>query len=342
MNTSDKILIKEICLNNDTQLPLVSIIILSYNNSKYIRECLDSCIKQSYPKIEIIVIDDGSKDNSTSIIEEIFNSTEVNITAIFSSQNSGIVKSYNRALDYCKGDYIAHIGSDDFNFLNRISSSIELLTSSDASMVVGGVALIDENNRIIKYGWPKAENQNLKFVLKNGISVTSPTMFYSNELIIKFGKLPINLANEDEELAFRAIIQKGIIISPEVLVAYRKHIASLTNYSRSIRKLLSKFVENSPFVRANYYSWEKHLSELKINVSNGDNKLQLLIKKSRKGEKLYSLLKISGLYGQNESVKLDFTILLEIFWLLGLVVKMRGSKLRNKVFALIKNKKISY
>ncbi len=338
--SEEKVVQKHLEGNLFSKDPLVSFIVLSYNNAKFLKETLNSCINQTYSNIELIISDDASVDDSQLIIEEFISCTDKKITAIFSKKNRGIVANYNRALDFCKGEYIAHIGSDDVNFPNRIEDSLKLILRNNVSMVIGSMALIDKKNYLIKYGGPNQSDQNLENILKNGIKVTSPTMLYDKEIICKYGPIPSNLANEDEELAFRAIICNGIFVSENIFVAYRKHKSSTTQYKLSPLKILKKHVENSQYVIANYESWRAHLNFLNIHSLNYNDYIHNLTLAAKRGELLYNLILKS--HFKTLSYSQYKVLLIDIYWLTFICIKYYLREYRNKIFVIIRNKKVFF
>lgn len=94
----------------------LSVIVLSYNNSKYLRQCLDSIINQTHKDLEIIISDDGSTDGSTDIINEYAEKDKRIIAWVH--KNMGVGASFNNALAMATGDYIAEVDSDDYLELN--------------------------------------------------------------------------------------------------------------------------------------------------------------------------------------------------------------------------------
>jgi len=258
------------CHNNKENdgKPLVSFIVLSFNNARYIEECLQSIENQSFKSIEIIIADDGSSDSSVQIIQSFIEQTPRPAMAILSSRNNGISKIYNLCLSYCSSAYIAHIASDDINFPERISKQYELLHNSDASMCIGGLTLIDENGKYIKTGSIARKFQALESVLSSGIvQVTSPTMMYRSDLVSIFGYLPENLANEDEALGFRAIAHGGIIVYDKPLVKYRKHLSSISGKQQiyNLKKYIEWLIDNIPFQIANKVHWASVLDIIKAD-----------------------------------------------------------------------------
>ena len=104
--------VKETGNLNLSESPLVSVVIPVYNVEKYLERCLDSVVKQTLENIEIIVVNDGSKDNSLDIIKE-FAAKDSRVKLI-DKPNSGYGNSMNRGFDAALGEYIGIVESDDF------------------------------------------------------------------------------------------------------------------------------------------------------------------------------------------------------------------------------------
>ena len=89
----------------------VSVIIPLYNEEKYILECINSVINQTYKNLEIIIVDDKSTDNSLKILEQI---KDDRIKTIKLDKNSGVAHARNKGVEVSTGDYICFLDSDDF------------------------------------------------------------------------------------------------------------------------------------------------------------------------------------------------------------------------------------
>lgn len=118
---------------NENKEPLVSIIIPVYNVEPYIKRCLDSISKQTYGNLEIIAVDDGSKDNSADICEECA-ATDQRITVI-RKNNEGAGYARNAGLNIVTGDYIFFVDSDDYILDNCIERLLEVAIHEDADIV---------------------------------------------------------------------------------------------------------------------------------------------------------------------------------------------------------------
>ncbi|WP_052671756.1 glycosyltransferase family 2 protein [Photobacterium leiognathi] len=107
------------------KLPLVSVILPVYNAEKYLHEALSSIVEQTYTNLEIIVINDGSTDNSLSIIKE-FSVVDERIK-IINRENKGLIYSLNEAISISTGQYIARMDADDISLPLRIEKQVQLL-----------------------------------------------------------------------------------------------------------------------------------------------------------------------------------------------------------------------
>lgn len=121
-------------MNNNNYL--VSIIVPVYNTEAYIKRCLDSIINQNYRNLEIILINDGSTDNSPAMCD-FYAETDSRIRVIH-KENGGQSSARNAGLDVCNGDYISFIDSDDWIEPGMYATLLEQLEKYDASLAVCG------------------------------------------------------------------------------------------------------------------------------------------------------------------------------------------------------------
>lgn len=116
--------------------PLISILVCNYNYEKYIEESLNSIINQDYDNIEIIVIDDGSKDDSVNIIESYINkNSKYKIYLHAEKKNKGICHGRNKAISTAKGEYFLFIDSDDTIPTNYVTKLYETSIIEKADVV---------------------------------------------------------------------------------------------------------------------------------------------------------------------------------------------------------------
>ena len=119
-------------------MPKVSVIIPVYNVEKYLRECLDSVINQTLKDIEIICIDDGSTDNSLSILEK-YAKKDKRVKIIALNHNIKQGGARNRGLDIAVGKYIMFVDSDDYLALNTIESFYNAINKTGVDIVISSI-----------------------------------------------------------------------------------------------------------------------------------------------------------------------------------------------------------
>lgn len=127
--------------------PLVSVIMPCYNATSYLKEAIESIIEQTYKKLEIIVINDGSTDNTLSILKE-YTRMDSRLKIINQTSNQGLVSSLNLGIGKATGDYIARMDADDVSILNRIERQINFLQlNPDIDAVSCGFYYIKTNQK---------------------------------------------------------------------------------------------------------------------------------------------------------------------------------------------------
>lgn len=138
---------------------LISVVIPVYNNEKFLRKCIDSIINQTYRNIEVILVNDGSIDNSLQICME-YSDKYKNIK-VFNQKNLGPSSARNNGITHAKGKYTVLIDSDDYVDLNMIE---QLLKNNQKSTLVGIGRKSIENGKIFEHKYKKQEFGNEEYM----------------------------------------------------------------------------------------------------------------------------------------------------------------------------------
>lgn len=113
---------------------LISVVVTCYNHEKYIEQCLRSVFNQTYTNIELIVLDDGSTDSSTQIIQEVLKDSPFE-TKFETHENLGVVKNRNLGLEFIRGDYLLFVDSDNYLDADYVEQLYSKLTETNADIV---------------------------------------------------------------------------------------------------------------------------------------------------------------------------------------------------------------
>lgn len=149
--------------------PLVSIVFTSYNHKEYLKQALDSLVNQTYPNLEIIIIDDCSTDGSQEILKEYEHIQNINLR--LKTQNSGsYVKASNYGASFAKGEYILFAQCDDFAEANQIETLLNAFESNPSVGVVFSKSnLVDEKGITFTNDFVGRERGFKRLVKENGL-----------------------------------------------------------------------------------------------------------------------------------------------------------------------------
>ena len=129
---------------------LVSIITPSYNSSKFIVECIESVLSQTYENWEMIIVDDCSKDNSKEIISEL-STKDKRIKPIFLEKNVGAAEARNTAIRQSKGKYVAFLDSDDLWNPKKLEKQLSFMHENEIAFSYTTYQFISENGEASTY-----------------------------------------------------------------------------------------------------------------------------------------------------------------------------------------------
>ena len=206
-------------------LPLISIVLPSYNQAAYIEETLRSILDQNYPCLELLVIDGGSTDGSVDIIKRY----ESKIQYWVSEKDKGQSDAINKGFAKATGEIITWICSDDLlkpGALQLVADAFKGLPAS-VGLVHGGVELFDAN-RTISTVFTTGEPALERYL--SGMAFSQPAAFFKREYLLQIGGLvsPDLHFGMDYDLFMRLACVCDFHPLPQVLAAYRLHEASKT------------------------------------------------------------------------------------------------------------------
>lgn len=215
---------------------LVTVIISSYNHAPYIEQSILSVVGQTYPHVELLVIDDGSTDDSVRRIEALQRTYGFDFRV---QKNKGLTRTLNEAIERARGEFIAPFGSDDIMVENRLLLQMSYIADKpEVGICAGDIDLVNADGTpfVEKRSKPPAPFRRLNFedvFLERKPYVPAPTMLIRKEALLKVGGFDPTIRVEDLYIQLK-ITRAGYYIDAldVVLAHYRKHPA---NTSKNLR-----------------------------------------------------------------------------------------------------------
>jgi glycosyltransferase involved in cell wall biosynthesis len=224
---------------------LISVIVPVYNVEKYIRKAIESIRNQTYQNLEIILVDDGSPDESGNICDVLAKRDDR--IKVIHKENGGAATARNAGLGVMTGEYIAFVDADDYMEASYIETLYQLIRDNDAEVAICGFTTVDENGSVMAIDALHGLEWN---------SISEIQMMTGNDIILQdlqghwehvapWGKLfradlyreiryPAWFAHEDEAVFVQVFDQvKKVAITEEKLYFYVQHSGSLMNTAYS-------------------------------------------------------------------------------------------------------------
>jgi len=225
----------------------ISIITVSYNSSKTIRESIESVNNLDYQNLEHVFIDGKSSDNTLEIINEFSTRKKT----VICEKDKGIYDAFNKGVNNTKGDIVGFLHSDDTFAANDILDQVISVFSKyqDVDGVYGDLMYVDKlnTNKVIRYWKSKVFNQNL---LKKGWMPAHPTLFLKKEIYDKHGSFDLNYkVSADYDFMVRILKDSELNFKYLPQVVTKMKVGG--NSNRSLRNIIKKSREDFEIIKKN-------------------------------------------------------------------------------------------
>lgn len=221
----------------------VSIIIPVYNSEKYLKKCVNSILNQTYKNIEIIIIDDGSKDNSYEVIKALEKENPT-IVKGFTQENQGVANTRNNGVQYASGDFIMFSDNDDYLDKDCVEVFVKSILEQDADIVVGGYRRVAIDGKVLKERKLSEDSSWSKYV-----QICPWAKIYKRDFLIKnnlkFLSYPIG---EDIYMNLIAYYKSSKVVSIKY-VGYN-WLYNIESISSTIHKRIGKESDPIPMLEA--------------------------------------------------------------------------------------------
>lgn len=223
---------------NDTAKPLVSILVPLYNHERFISKCLDSIVRDPYPAKEIIILNDGSTDNSWHALKQWHTQQSkdgLSCSLILKNRkNMGLCKTLNELVSMARGEYIALLASDDFLLPGGIQARVDYLCEHpDKLAVFADCTVVDnEGSSIFKSGIEDFQRGRKKYLLDDDLCghelvfhwcVPGPVFMARRVTYEKVGMYDETLLVEDWDFYMRLVARNALGFLDHPVAAYRLH-----------------------------------------------------------------------------------------------------------------------
>jgi len=246
--------------------PLISVIIPAYNAEAFISQTLDSVLGQTYHNIEVLVVDDGSQDQTAAIIQG-FVHRDSRVT-LFQQSNQGVAAARNLAIQKSKGAYIAPIDADDIWYPQKLEKQVQCLATADASvgLVYAWSAYINEKG--IRTGGrqdSKREGNIYPPLVYGNLVGNASACLIRRVCFEEVGNYNCQLKAqnaqgcEDWALYLRIAERYQFRVVPEILVGYRQMVGTMSGNHRAMLKsyclVMAEVRQRHPELPAKLYQW---------------------------------------------------------------------------------------
>lgn len=228
-------------LNNECS---ITIIIPLYNQRDYIVECLNAFLNPVNVRIQIIIIDDYSKDDSIEVTEEWFTKNKIEhleVKFIKNEENIGICRTLNKGLSLAKYEIIALCAADDILCLQNLIAKITKLSTTDYDAIISDVVIINESSVVtMNSGFKELFSANLYALSKESFlageiitnwSIPGPSLMIKKDVYNRIGNYNETLIAEDRDFYLRLLHSCKVLFDSEPTAFYRVHSTNISNNS---------------------------------------------------------------------------------------------------------------
>ena len=186
-------------------MPLITIIMPAYNSEQTIQESINSIQKQTYDNWELLIIDDGSKDNTINIVLNIIKND--NRIKLYRNTKKGVSSARNFGIDNAKGDYICFLDSDDLYSENVINNRVKFMKDNNVQATTCEIVLTDKNLNDV--GWVMRGKKVFNFEDFHGCPVHTNSVMFQKSVFEKL-RFDENFSNGEDWLMWQRIARMGI------------------------------------------------------------------------------------------------------------------------------------
>lgn len=235
----------------------VSVAIATYNGEMFLKEQIDSILKNLKENDEIIISDDGSTDNTLNILKK-YNDRRIKI---YNGPKQGVKKNFENAISKCNGKYIFLSDQDDIWKENKVNEIMKLFYYNDkVDLILHDAEVFDSDSSSILYSsfmkYRKSESGFIKNIIKN--SYIGCCMAFKKDIVKYINPIPNNIDMHDQWIGLIVEKKGKTLLCNEILIKYRRHknnVSSLKHYK------ISKMIKNRIILLKELYKRWKEIKD---------------------------------------------------------------------------------
>jgi glycosyltransferase involved in cell wall biosynthesis len=240
----------------------VSVIVPSFNHAHYLEQCLESVFMQTYPYVEIVLIDDGSSDRSLQVARALKRHSPFEMT-ILAQHNRGAHEAINRGLHMAKGFYATILNSDDYFHPDRLTRCVTAAEAASSQFAFTKVGYVDQFNSDVSQVDPYAIDLVIKqnsiesymtvgfSLLESNVAISTGNFFFTKALFEIVGEFDNLRYCHDWDYILRSLLHAEPLYIDETLYYYRLH------RSNSFRDLADVARHECPYLMRKFFSLGK-------------------------------------------------------------------------------------
>lgn len=246
--------------------PLVSVIVITYKSAKYVKQTLDSVLAQTYDKIEIIVSDDCSPDDTLAVCKQ-YADAHSGIKIVTTPQNGGICANYNNGLRYASGQWIKYIAGDDILEPDCIETFVKATQGCDDKLYICGTKPFTNDGtqlpmRLLPSEWFAGDcRRQERLLVKKGTIIEGPTFFIHADTLRQLGGFEEKYPFIEDYPLYMKFLKNGfrIHLVERHLIRYRVYPESVSRsdirFSKSIFDAIEDYAIPAAWRNGMYLHW---------------------------------------------------------------------------------------
>ncbi len=259
-------------------LPLVSVLAVSYNHAEFVIETLESIRKQTYANIQLVILDDCSTDNTVELINAWIKEYNVACTFIAHTENKGVCKTYNEGVGLCKGKYYSTVSCDDILALDKTVKQVEFFEKQGdtVGMVYSDAEIFDKRKsntglfiELYRKDGSKPSGEIFEELI-TGNFIPAMSVLVRKDVFDELGGFDEELIFEDYDFFLRLARKYKVLFLDEKCVKYRVHgdnlhlkMHQIGGYNQTMGQIYLKHFEYSQVAKKKLYDSFNLLDQLK-------------------------------------------------------------------------------